>query len=57
MGVGAWLKWQAKPSQSGADLGFWSGGQLSGCNSLSGSNPLTNRVLNKKINNLIYIYI
>jgi hypothetical protein len=31
------------------------GGQLSDCNGLSGSNPLTNRILNKKINNLIYI--
>jgi hypothetical protein len=38
-----------------ADPGFWSGGQLSDCNSLSGSNPLTNRVLNKNNNNLIYI--
>jgi hypothetical protein len=39
-----------------ADLGFWlGGGQLSDCNGLSGSNLLTNRVLNKKINNLIYI--
>jgi hypothetical protein len=25
------------------------GGQISDCNSLSGLNPLTNRVLNKKI--------
>jgi hypothetical protein len=33
------------------------GGGLSDCNGLSGSNPLTNRVLNKKINNLIYIYL
>jgi hypothetical protein len=32
-------------------------GQLSNCNNLSGSNSLTNRVLNKKINNLIYILI
>jgi hypothetical protein len=32
-----------------ADVGFWSSGQLSDCNSLSGSNSLTNRVLNKKI--------
>jgi hypothetical protein len=31
-------------------------GQLSDCNSLSGLNPLTNRVLNKN-NNLIYIFI
>jgi hypothetical protein len=33
-----------------ADGGFWSGGgQLSDCNSLSGSNSLTNRVLNEKL--------
>jgi hypothetical protein len=34
---------------------FSRGGQISDCNSLSGLNPLTNRVLNKKNNNLIYI--
>jgi hypothetical protein len=33
------------------DARFWlgGGGQLSDCNSLSGLNSLTNRVLNKKI--------
>jgi hypothetical protein len=36
-------------SRSGADAEFWSGRQLSDSNSLLGSNPLTNRVLNKKI--------
>jgi hypothetical protein len=36
-------------SLSNADVGFWSGEQLSDCNSLSGSNPLTNWILNKKI--------
>jgi hypothetical protein len=32
-------------------------GQLSDCNSLSGSNSLTNLILNKNNNNLIYILI
>jgi hypothetical protein len=33
----------------GVDARFWSERQLSDYNSLSGSNSLTNRVLNKKI--------
>jgi hypothetical protein len=37
-----------KHLSTGADPGFWLGGQLSDCNDLSGSNSLTNRVLNKK---------
>jgi hypothetical protein len=35
---------------------FSRGGQISDCNSLSGLNPLTNRVLNKKII-IIYIFL
>jgi hypothetical protein len=33
--------------QPGADSGFWLVGQLSDYNGLSGSNPLTNREINK----------
>jgi hypothetical protein len=32
-------------------------GRLSDCNSLSGLNPLINRILNKKVNTLIYIFL
>jgi hypothetical protein len=42
---------------TGADVGFRLSGQLSDCNSLSGSNSLTNRILNKNNNNLIYSYL
>jgi hypothetical protein len=44
-----------RPDMSGCRILI--GGQLSDYNSLSGSNSLTNRILNKKINNLIYILI
>jgi hypothetical protein len=42
--------------ETGADARFWSEWQLSDCNSLSGSNPLTNRILKKLIIN-IYSYL
>jgi hypothetical protein len=42
--------------RTGADVGFWSGGSVIGFSSLSGLNLLTNRVLNKNIKIISFIY-
>jgi hypothetical protein len=46
---------EVNEASQGRMQNFSQGGQISDCNSLSGLNPLTNRVLNKNNNNLIYI--